>query len=98
MACLVNEIVTDFGCIPNTPAGFVQKFYGVGLGIIGGVGFLGMIYSFFLIATSQGNPAIIDKGKRYLTSSIIGILLVVFAVFFIKVIAINILHIPGFGP
>jgi hypothetical protein len=96
MNCLVNEIFTDFGCIPNSPAGFVQKYYNVGLGVIGGIGFIGLIYGFFLIQTSQGDPIQIRKGKRYLTSSLTGILLVVFAVFYIKIIAVYILHIPGF--
>ena len=97
MPCLPNEIITDLGCIPNTPAGFVQKFYDVGLGAIGGVGVLGMVYGCYLIITSQGNSNQVQKGKRYLTSSVLGILLVIFAVFFIKVVAVDMLHIPGFS-
>jgi hypothetical protein len=97
MNCLPTETLTDFGCIPNNPGGFVQKFYGIGLGLIGGVGLIGIIYSGYLILTSQGNPMQLEKGKRYLASSITGVALVVFAVFFIRIIAVDILHIPGFG-
>jgi hypothetical protein len=98
MACPVNETLTDFGCIPNNPVGFVQKFYGIGLGMIGGIGLLGILYSGYLILTSQGKPMQLEKGKRYLSSSITGVLLAAFAVFFIQVVAVDVLHIPGFGP
>jgi hypothetical protein len=96
MACLANETLTDFGCVPNNPIGFVQKFYGVGLGIIGGVGLLGILYSGYLILTSRGDPVQLEKGKRYLASSITGVLLVLFAVFYVQTIAVGIIGIPGF--
>ncbi len=97
MSCLANETITDFGCVPNTPVGFVEKFYGIGLGLIGGVALIGIIYAGYLILTSQGNPMQLEKGKGYLYSSIAGVLLAVFAFVFIQVIAVNILQIPGFG-
>jgi hypothetical protein len=98
MSCLVNETLTDFGCIPNTPVGFVEKFYGIGIGCIGGVALLGILYAGYLILTSRGNPMQLEKGKRYLSSSVIGVLLAVFAIFILKVLAVSIFQIPGFGP
>jgi hypothetical protein len=97
MNCPADQTLTDFGCIPNNPVGFVEKFYGIGLGFIGLIALLGIIYAGYLILTSAGNPMQLEKGKRYLYSSIIGILLAVFAFVFIEVIAVNILQIPGFG-
>ena len=97
MNCLANEIATDLGCIPDTPAGFVQKYLQVGLGIIGGISFLGMVYGMTLIGSSQGDNIQIQKGKKIVTSSIIGVLLAIFSVFITRLIAVNILHIPGFG-
>jgi len=97
MDCLVNEIATDLGCIPNTPVGFVQKYFEVGLGMIGGVSFLGMIYGMILIASSQGNNIQIQKGKKIFTSSVTGLILVIFSVFITQLIAVDILNIPGFG-
>jgi hypothetical protein len=93
----LNGIRTDFGCIPTDPVGFVEKFYGIGLGFIGLITLLGIIYAGYLILTSAGNPMQLEKGKRYLYSSITGILLAIFAFVFIEVIAVNILQIPGFG-
>lgn len=97
MSCLTNEISTDLGCIPDTPAGFVQKYLTIGLGIIGGISFLGIVYGMILIGSSQGDNIQIQKGKKIVTSSIIGVVLAVFSVFITRLIAVNILHIPGFG-
>lgn len=97
MTCAVNETLTDFGCIPNDPVGFVQKFYGIGLGLISGVAILGIIYGGYLILTSQANPLRLEKGRSYVLYSIIGLLLAVFAVVFVQFIAVNLLHIPGFS-
>jgi hypothetical protein len=96
MACLPNEISTDIGCIPNTPAGFTQKFFNAGMGMIGGFALLGMIYGTILIITSRGDSVQVKRGKKIFTSSILGMALVVFSVFFVKLIAVNILHLPGF--
>lgn len=97
MVCPASQIASDFGCIPTDPAGFVAKFYSVGLSIIGGIAVLGVIYGGYLLIWSRGNPLMLDKGKRYITSSIAGILLAFFAYIFIKIIAIDILHLPGFA-
>jgi len=96
MECLSNEIATDLGCIPNTPAGFAQKYLSVGLGMVGGVGFLGIVYGMIVISSARGDTVQIQKGRKIITSSIIGILLVVFSVLITRLITINILHLPGF--
>lgn len=87
---------TDLGCIPNDPFQFVSKFYGIGLGLIGGVAVLFIIYGGYIILTSQGEQAQLNRGKSYIYYAIAGLLLAVFGFVFIQVIAVNILHIPGF--
>jgi hypothetical protein len=96
MACLPTETSTELGCIPNDPVGFVAKFYAIGLSLIGGVSILFIIYGGYLILVSQGNPERINNGKSYIFYAIIGLLLAIFGFVFIQVIAIDILHIPGF--
>ena len=96
MACLSTEVSTELGCIPNDPAGFVAKFYAIGLGLIGGVSLLFIIYGGYLILVSQGNPQKINDGKSYILYAIIGLLLAIFGYVFIQLIAIDILHVPGF--
>lgn len=102
-ACLPEQITagthvnTDLGCLPNTPAGFVTTFYGWGLGVIGLVGVLFLIIGGYHIMISHGDPAMLQKGKSYITYAIIGILLAIFGFVFISIIGANILKIPGFS-
>lgn len=96
MACLPNEVATDLGCLPNDPVGFIQKFYGWGLSLIGMVGLLYLIYGGYHVLTSGGNPQRLQKGKEYILYAIIGILFAIFGFVFIQFIAGGVLRIPGF--
>lgn len=82
--------------MPTTPYGFVQKFYGVGLGVIGGIALLYLIYGGYVILTSQGNPSSLNKGKSYLYYSILGLLLAIFGYVFVQVVVVEVLKVPGF--
>jgi hypothetical protein len=95
--CAINETSTDLGCIPNDPVGFATKFYGIGLGLIGSVAILFIIYGGYIILTSQGNPTRLREGKTTILYSIIGLLLAIFGYVFINVVVGGILHVPGFG-
>lgn len=95
--CLPTETSTDLGCIPNDPIGFVAKFYGIGLGIIGGVAVLFIIYGGYIILSSQGNPQNLNRGKSYITYAIIGLILAIFGFVFVQIIAVDVLKIPGFS-
>lgn len=98
LTCLPTETATDLGCIPNNdPIQFVAKFYGIGLGIIGGVAVLFIIYGGYIILSSQGNPENLNKGKSYIMYSIIGLLLAIFGYVFVQIIAVDVLKIPGFS-
>lgn len=96
-ACGLDEIQTDFGCWPNDPILFVQKFYVYGVGLIGGIALLMLIYGGYNILTSRGEPNKVNIGKSCIIYSIVGLLLAIFGYVFIQFIAVDILHIPGFG-
>jgi len=95
-ACGFNEISTDLGCFPNDPVGFVQKFYGVGLGFVAGVALLALIYGGYQVLVSRGEPIRVKKGKDYIYYSIAGLMLAIFGFVFIQVLAVDILKLPGF--
>lgn len=95
--CPVNQSQTELGCIPNDPGGFVSSLYGIGLGLIGGVSVLFIIYGGYLILTSQGSPNQLNKGKSYIMYAIAGLVLAILGFVFIQVITVDILHIPGFS-
>ena len=94
--CALNEIYTDFGCFPNDPIGFSQKFYGYGLGFIAGLSLLVLILGGYRVLTSQGDPTRVNEGKSYIFYAISGLLLAIFGFVFIEVIVVDILHVPGF--
>lgn len=95
-ACKLNEIQTDFGCFPNDPVGFIQKFYGYGVSFVGGLALLMLIWGGYTILTSRGDPRQLNVGKSYILYAIIGLLLAIFGYVFFELIAVDILHIPGF--
>lgn len=94
-ACALNEISTDFGCLPNDPVGFVQKFYGIGLGFVAGISLLTLVYGGYIILTSRGDAQRVNDGKSYIYYSIAGLLLAIFGFVIIQVVLVDILHVPG---
>jgi hypothetical protein len=95
-------VQTAIGCIPvlsgtNNFLAFVLR-WAVGIG--GGIAFLLMIYSGFMIMTAAGNPERLKAGQELLTSAISGLILLIFSVFILKFIGIDILGLChfGFGP
>lgn len=88
---------TAVGCIPTENANeFARWFLGWGLGIGGGIAFLLILGAGFQIITSGGNPDRIKGGKEQLTAAISGLLFIIFSLFLLQLVGIDILHIPGF--
>lgn len=90
-------IQTDIGCIPIDPMGFVAKFYSIGLGLIGGVALLFIIYGGYLLMTSRGNPTQVALAKSYIMYAVLGLLLAVLGYVFVQIILVDVLQIPGFS-
>ena len=88
---------TDLGDIPCSPGGFASSLYGIGLSFIGVVALLFIVYGGFLILTSQGNPEQVDKGKSYITYSVIGVVLAIAGYALYQILAIDVIKIPGFS-
>jgi hypothetical protein len=94
--CGPSDIDTAIGCIPvgdlNALATFILRW---GAGIGGGVAFVLIIYATILIITSTGNPHKLQAGKELLSAAIAGLLLLIFSVFVLRLIGVDILRIPG---
>jgi hypothetical protein len=90
-------ILTAIGCIPandtNELTAFILRW---ALGIGGGIAFLLIIYSGFIITTSAGNPERVQAGKELLTAAIAGLMLIIFSVFLLDIIGVRIFRLPGF--
>ena len=75
----------------------VNKIVNYSTGIGGIIAFLLIVFGGFQIILSAGNPERVKAGKEMITSAIAGLLLIIFAVFILKLIGYDILKIPGFG-
>lgn len=87
-------IDTAIGCIPVTDTnafiGFILRW---AIGIGGGIAFLLIIYAAFMIMSSRGNPERLKAGQELLTSAIAGLIMLIFSVFILRVIGVDILGI-----
>lgn len=94
-------IRTAIGCIPimgdTGKYDFVNFVISWALGIGGGIAFLLIIYSGFMIMTASGNPERLQAGRELLTSAISGLILLIFSVFILKLIGVDILGLNQFG-
>lgn len=92
-----DGVWTTLGCINVSQNGFIQSLISLGVQIGGGTALLCIMYAAFLLQTSQGSPERIKKARDLMTSCITGLLLILFAVFILRVIGYDILRIPGLG-
>jgi hypothetical protein len=90
-------LYTGLGCIPTTFSSFVSNFLlGFGISLGGGISLMCIIYSAFMIQTSRGNADKIQHAQEQLTACITGLMLIIFSIFILRVIGVDILKIPGF--
>lgn len=97
--CSPQEIKTDFGCLPvdpNNPLTFAATIYGVGLGLIGGVALIFIIYGGYLILSSKGDPQELSRGRSYIISAIAGVILALSGFALYQIIAKDFVKLPGF--
>jgi len=87
-------IETAIGCIPTGSsqefAGFVLRW---AIGIGGGIAFLLLLYGAIQVMTSSGDPKRLQAGQELITATISGLLFIIFSVFLLRIIGVNILGI-----
>ncbi len=90
---------TAFGCVGKggNPSDFISNFLKLSISIGGGIAFLLILVSGFQTMTSTGNPEKLHAAKELLGGAISGLLLIIFSIFILKIIGVDILGIPGFS-
>lgn len=97
--CGDTAIDTAIGCI-NVLGGqeaFLGDLLRWAVGIGGGIAFLLIVYAGFMVMSSAGNPERLKAGQELLTSAISGLILLIFSIFILKFIGIDILGLDRFG-
>lgn len=93
-----TSINTAIGCVPfGNQNEFIGFILGWAVGIGGGVAFLLILSASFMIITSSGNPDRLKAGQELLTSAIMGLIMIIFSIFVLRLIGVDILKIPGFS-
>jgi hypothetical protein len=91
--CEADEINTAIGCISfgsmTSLSSFLLRW---GIGIAGGIAFVLSVAAGFMISTSAGNPKRLQAGKELLTSALSGLLFLIFSVFLLRLIGVDILN------
>ena len=94
ITCGTGAVNTALGCISFTSTtSFLEVFLRLGIGIGGGIAFILMLIAGVQIMTSSGNPERLRAGQELLTSAIAGLILLVFSIFILRTIGIDILGI-----
>lgn len=89
---------TALGCFGGeTPNDFIASFIRLGTGLGGGVAFLLILVSGFQRITSAGNPEKLHEAKDLMTAAISGLLLIIFSIFLLRLVGVDILQLPGFS-
>ncbi len=93
-----QKLYTALGCISLDVYTFIREdLFRLVIGFAGLIALFCIIYAAFQLQTSQGNPDKIKKSQELLTSCITGLMLIIFSVFILKLIGVDVLKIPRFG-
>lgn len=97
--CGSNGINTAIGCLPvlGSTNEFLSSLLSWAVAVGSGIAFLLMLYAGFMIMTAQGNPERIKAGQELLTSAVAGLILLIFSIFILRFIGVDILGLDAFG-
>lgn len=86
-----SGVKSALGCLPTDPQTFINTATPWAVGIGAGIAFLLGLYGALMIVISAGDPEKMQAGKEIITSAIAGLLLIVFAVFILRIIGVDVL-------
>lgn len=88
-----TDVNTALGCIPTEPQELVKWILGRSIAMGGGIAFLLSLWGGVTIILASGNPEKINEGKEIITSAVSGLLFILFSIFLLRLIGVNVLGI-----
>ena len=88
---------TAIGCVPTNIQNMMKIAIYLGISISGGIGMVSLITAGFLYSISSGDPKRTTQAQELMTSTVIGLLFIIFSVTILKFIGSDLMKIPGFG-
>lgn len=93
-----SGIKTAIGCLlAHNPNQFIGQLLGWAVIVGAGIAFLLIVFAGFQIATAAGDPKRVQAAKELMTSAISGLLLIIFSIFLLNLLGLNILKLGGPG-
>lgn len=93
-SCSHGTCQTGLGPLPDDAVAFVNRILGIAIGIAAGIAFLLLIFGGFRLSFSHGDPKAVQEAREVITAAIIGLLIIVFSVFLLRLIGFDILGLP----
>lgn len=94
--CGEGSLATALGCLPYSYQPFVTTILRFLIGISGGISLIVMLTGVFRLMTSGGDSKQVQSGRELFSSGVAGLLVVIFAVTLLRLVAADILKLPGF--
>lgn len=96
--CPENKCQTAIGEFDVTnPATIITRVFSIILGISSFGALILLLVAGFNLITSNGNKEKVAAARETITSAILGLLFIIFAIVILEVIGVDILRIPGFS-
>ena len=95
-SCAPQSLSTALGCIPYTRDAFTSALLGFIVSLAGAAALVIMLIATIIIMTAGGNPEQLKKGRELFTSAVVGLLFLIFSVSILRIIAGDIINLPGF--
>lgn len=90
-------IDTALGCMPVSTSGFTSALLTFLAGTAGAISLIIMLMATIQIMTGGDNAEQVKKGKELFTGAITGLLFIIFSVTLLKIIAGDVIQLPGFN-
>jgi hypothetical protein len=97
VGCSDKQINTALGCMKVDPSGFTSQLLGFLAGIAGAISLVIMLIATIQIMSGGDNAESVKKGKELFTGAVTGLLFIIFSVTLLKIIAGDIINLPGFN-
>lgn len=94
--CGDKQINTALGCLNVETTGFTSTLLGFLAGTAGAISLVIMLAATIQIMIGGNNAEQVKKGKELFTGAVTGLLFIIFSVTLLKIIAGDIIKLPGF--
>lgn len=83
------------GCVDPSPVGILTRLVQIGVGVMGGVALIQLIYAGIMY--QAGNKEKIAQARSQVSSTLLGLAVLVFSILILQTIGVNVLDITSAG-